>query len=177
MEIYGYIAAILMGLSLGLIGGGGSILTVPILVYLFSIHPVAATSQSLFVVGATALVGTFLASRRKEVNFKTGLLFAVPSFGGVYLTKSLLLPRIPEELFSWSGFTLTKALFIMSVFAILMLMASLAMILRKAPAGDKPLASSPEAENKKWSPVLAQGFLVGSVTGLVGAGGGFLIVP
>jgi hypothetical protein len=173
MEIYGYIAAIFMGLSLGMIGGGGSILTVPILVYLFSVSPLVATSTSLFIVGSTALVGGLLAFRRNEVVIKTGLLFAAPSFVGVFLTKSILVPRIPDQIFSFQGVTLTKALLIMGIFAILMLLASLAMIMRKSA----PVPVQAASENKNWKPILLQGFLVGTVTGLVGAGGGFLIVP
>ncbi|HEY8270229.1 MAG TPA: sulfite exporter TauE/SafE family protein [Pseudobdellovibrionaceae bacterium] len=176
MEIYGYFASILMGLSLGMIGGGGSILTVPILVYLFSINPLIATSNSLFIVGSTALVGGVLALRRKEVSVRSGMLFALPSFVGVFLAKSILLPKIPEHIFSFQGMILTKALVIMGIFSILMLLASLAMILKKnmPQSADTEEASG---EKNKWNSILVQGFLVGCMTGLVGAGGGFLIVP
>ena len=80
MEFVGYFAALMMGLSLGLIGGGGSILTVPILVYLFSQDPLVATTGSLLVVGLTAMVGALLSVRKKMVDFKTVILFAIPSF-------------------------------------------------------------------------------------------------
>lgn len=103
MEIYGYIATILMGLSLGMIGGGGSILTVPILVYFFSFNPVAAASNSLFIVGLTAFIGFLISNKNKEVEFKTGLLFAIPSFLGVYITKSIILPMIPDPILSFYG--------------------------------------------------------------------------
>lgn len=173
MELYGYIAAIFMGLSLGMIGGGGSILTVPILVYLFSVNPMIATSASLFVVGSTALVGGLLAFRRNEVNLKTGLIFALPSFLGVYLIKTLLIPMIPEHVFSFAGFVVTKPLVIMGFFAVLMLLASFSMILKKSGSTG---GSSAGNKNKILS-IAGQGFMVGGVTGLVGAGGGFLIVP
>ncbi len=178
MEILGYMAAVFMGLSLGLIGGGGSILTVPILVYLFAINPLIATSLSLFVVGSTALVGSLLAFWRKEVELKIGIIFAIPSFLGVFLTKTVLLPRIPDQIFSTHGFVLTKPLLVMGFFAILMLLASLAMIRTK-----KVKMTSPEqvaaqgAKEINFLAVSGQGFLVGGVTGFVGAGGGFLIVP
>ena len=108
MEILGYLAVLLMGLSLGLIGGGGSILTVPILVYLFSQDPLVATTSSLFIVGATALVGAIINMRKKLVDFKTGLLFALPSFVGVFVARHFLLPSIPEILYSGNGIVITK---------------------------------------------------------------------
>ena len=114
MEILGYIGAIIMGLSLGLIGGGGSILTVPILVYLFVIDPVLATAYSLFIVGLTSLVG---------------------SFSHMY---SMI--RKP-----------------------------------KAPLG--PNAPADEAIKFNYPLILAEGVVVGMITGIVGAGGGFLIIP
>lgn len=171
MEIYGYIAAVFMGLSLGMIGGGGSILTVPILVYLFAIHPVVATSTSLFVVGSVALVGAILCYRRKEVDLKVAVDFALPSFAGVFIIKALVLPKIPNQIMSFNGLVLTKSLLLMGVFAILMVLASYSMIRKKKAASEM------SAGTKDWKSIATQGLLVGSVTGLVGAGGGFLIVP
>lgn len=172
MNLFGYIASVFMGLSLGLIGGGGSILTVPILVYLFLVDPIIAASTSLFIVGSTAFLGAILAARRKEVNFKTGVLFALPSFLGVFLTKTVLIPNIPNQIISFHGFYLTKALLIMGFFAILMVLASYSMI--------KKIIIIPvhaDTAKNKWMAIVTQGFLVGGVTGFVGAGGGFLIVP
>lgn len=173
MELLGYLASIFMGLSLGLIGGGGSILTVPILVYLFSVNPLIATSTSLFIVGATALLGGILSLRRGEVQLQTAFQFAVPSFLGVYLTKTILVPRIPDLIFSVNGFNLTKPLLIMGIFSVLMLLASIAMIKGRSAIKTTPIDSS----QKAWISIAVQGFVVGCVTGLVGAGGGFLIVP
>ncbi len=170
IEIIGYIAAIFMGVSLGLVGGGGSILTVPILVYLFSVDPLIATSASLFIVGAAALLGGALSFRRGEVHLNTAIQFAVPSFAGVFLTKNILVPKIPNQILSIQNFNVTKPLLIMGIFAVLMLLASFAMI-----KGKKPIEKNPS--EKKWTSIAGQGFLVGGVTGLVGAGGGFLIVP
>lgn len=167
MELLGYIAAVLMGLSLGLIGGGGSILTVPILVYLFSVSPLIATTYSLFIVGTTASFGSFLAYKKNDVNLKIALRFAVPSFVGVYTMKMFILPLIPENIFSIQNFYLTKTLLVMIIFAVLMVVASLAMI-------KGSIKSEQNTNNLK---IAVQGFFVGSVTGLVGAGGGFLIVP
>ena len=88
MEIIGYIASIFIGISLGLIGGGGSILTVPVLVYLFSVEAVSAAAYSLFIVGLTSSVGSYSYFRQGLVNFKTALLFGGPSIISVFLTIS-----------------------------------------------------------------------------------------
>jgi uncharacterized membrane protein YfcA len=176
MEVVGYGAALLMGVTLGMIGGGGSILTVPILVYLFKIDAVLATAYSLFIVGTTALAGGIGYLRRKEVDLKTGFIFAVPSFIGVYLTRRFGVPALPDTIFTasgtWGDFEITKPMFIMGVFAILMIAAALSMILAKPPG--EPKALSPMTRGLVIS---AEGLVVGAVTGLVGAGGGFLIIP
>lgn len=171
MQIYGYIAAIFMGLSLGLIGGGGSILTVPILVYLFLVDPLIATSDSLFIVGSTALIGGILASRREEVDFKNGILFFIPSLVGVLISKTYLLPAVPATILTLGGFSLTKPVLIMAFFAGLMLIASLKMIRQK-----NTVSENAQPKNN-YMQITVQGFIVGCVTGIVGAGGGFLIVP
>lgn len=172
MQVMGYFAALIMGLSLGLIGGGGSILTVPILVYLFSQDPLIATTGSLFVVGTTALVGAISNARKKMLDFKTGFLFALPSFVGVFVARRLMLPSLPGILYEGHGIILTKALLVMGIFAILMVLASRAMI----RSGN---LKSEEAFKEKTSlaKIISNGFLVGVTTGFVGAGGGFLIIP
>ncbi len=172
MEVLGYFAALTMGLSLGLIGGGGSILTVPILVYLFSQDPLVATTGSLFVVGSTALIGALVNARKKLVDFKTGALFAAPSFVGVFVSRYFLLPSLPEIIYAGHGIVLTKALMVMGLFAILMVLASRAMI-RSGGAPAKEGAEKPAS----FVRIVGNGFLVGTTTGFVGAGGGFLIIP
>ena len=169
MEYFGYFASILIGLTLGLIGGGGSILTVPILVYLFQIDPENATSYSLFIVGITALVGSYLHFKLGNLQVKSALFFAIPSVFSLLFVRKLVLPNIPEILFSIHQLEVTKDLLIMIVFAILMIAASISMI-RKSK-GDK-------IKSTLNIPRLAIiGFLVGFVTGFLGAGGGFLIIP
>jgi len=172
MEILGYIAAIIMGLSLGLIGGGGSILTVPILVYLFGVNPVVSTAYSLFVVGLTSAVGSFSHFKKGNVDFKTALIFGIPSIVAVYLVRKFVVPAIPDEIFSIGSFTLTKSVGVLVLFAILMLLASYSMI-------RKPKAQEDSAREKKYNfpLIFIEGLVVGGVTGLVGAGGGFLIIP
>lgn len=173
MEIIGYIASIFMGLSLGMIGGGGSILTVPILVYLFGTNPITATAYSLFIVGSTALVGGIFYFKKGEVDLKTGFIFAVPSFIGVYLTRAYVVPALPDPVFSLGSFVFSKPLLIMLVFAILMVAASVSMIKTKKSEVSK-------AELSPMAKILLiglEGLIVGGVTGFVGAGGGFLIIP
>lgn len=172
MEIIGYAAAIFMGLSLGLIGGGGSILTVPILVYLFGVDPVVSTSYSLFVVGLTSLIGSYSHFKNDNVHVRTALIFGIPSILSVYAVRKFLVPNIPDPFFSIGTFTITKPLFVMVLFAVLMLLASVSMI-RKAK---KPTNEHREV-NYNYSLIFIEGLLVGGVTGLVGAGGGFLIIP
>lgn len=173
MEMYGYIAAIFMGLTLGLIGGGGSILTVPILVYLFAVDPVLATAYSLFIVGLTALVGGVSYLKKGDVDLKTGIIFAIPSFIGVYLTRAYIVPSLPDPVFSFANFAISKALLIMMVFAVLMLAASYSMIKSKKSTGSRAALTGAQ----QVALISVEGLVVGTVTGFVGAGGGFLIIP
>ena len=161
-----------MGLSLGLIGGGGSILTVPILVYFFAQDPLVATTGSLFVVGTTALVGAMTNVRKKLIDFKTGVLFALPSFAGVFVARHFILPNLPEIIYAHHGIVLTKALLVMGAFAILMVLASRAMI-----RSGSSLATDSKENPAGLFQIGLNGFLVGITTGFVGAGGGFLIIP
>ncbi|QIG89527.1 sulfite exporter TauE/SafE family protein [Chryseobacterium sp. POL2] len=171
MEIAGFLASILIGISLGLIGGGGSILTVPVLVYLFHVDAVLATTYSLFVVGATSFVGSTTYFKNKLIDFKTVFAFGIPSIIGVYISRQQILPHIPDVLFNIGGFEVTKSNFLMLVFAVLMLMAAFKMIKKDT----KPNNTS--HQNYNYPLVVFQGFLVGIITGFVGAGGGFLIIP
>ena len=172
MEIIGYLAAILIGVVLGLIGGGGSILTVPLLVYLFGINPVTATSYSLFIVGLTSTVGSIHYFRMGLVNIKTAFLFGIPSIIAVFITRAYILPAIPYELITIGTFIVTKDIFLMLLFAMLMIGASYNMI-------KKSNINSILDENQKWAnlKIALKGIMVGTITGLVGAGGGFLIIP
>ena len=165
-----------MGISLGLVGGGGSILTVPILVYFFKQDPLIATSSSLFIVGATAFVGAIFNARKKLVDFKTGLLFALPSFTGVFTARHFLLPLIPDHIASIAGFSLTKSILIMSLFGIIMVLAARAMIF-SSRKNTKLLSTKPQRDSTKTLTIIWQGFFIGITTGFVGAGGGFLIIP
>jgi len=173
MEIIGYIASVLIGVALGLIGGGGSILTVPVLVYLFGIDPVLATAYSLFVVGATSLVGAFPKYRQGLVSLKTALIFGTPAIVAVYATRAFLVPLIPKEVFSIGNFAVTKSLLVMLLFGVLMVFASISMIREK----NKPNGNGNGEQKFNYPMILLEGAVVGVLTGLVGAGGGFLIIP
>jgi len=171
--IIGFAAAILIGISLGLIGGGGSILTVPVMVYILDIDPVLATAYSLFVVGSTSLVGAGTYMKKGLVNYKTALVFAIPSFIAVFLTRKFLVPALPDPLFSIGEAMITKNIGIMVFFALIMLAASYSMIFAKKCVDceeDKPVAFN-------FSMIALEGSVVGVITGIVGAGGGFLIIP
>jgi uncharacterized membrane protein YfcA len=171
--IIGFAAAILIGISLGLIGGGGSILTVPVLVYILGVNPVLATAYSLFVVGSTSLVGAATYMKKGLVNYKTALVFAIPSFIAVFLTRKFLVPALPDPLFTLGEAIITKNIGIMVFFALIMLAASYSMITAKKCVDcdeDEPVVFN-------FPMIALEGSVVGVITGIVGAGGGFLIIP
>lgn len=173
MELLGYFLAVLIGVSLGLIGSGGSILTVPILVYVMGVNPILATAYSLFIVGSTALIGGVKSAFQKRADFKTVFIFGIPSIAAVYITRMWLVPIIPAELFSIGTLVITKSIGIMVLFSIVMIVASVSMI--------KPGKELDNDENTtlkyNYPLILLEGTFVGLLTGLVGAGGGFLIIP
>ncbi len=174
MIVLAYAASLLIGLSLGLLGGGGSILTLPVLVYLFGVATVDATAYSLFIVGATALASIVPKARAGEVDFKTAFWFGLPSIVAVYVTRAVIMPAIPDPIFASDSFTLGKGTALMLLFAVLMVWAARGMIRGRKAVDPNEKALSPAA---KVGLVLAEGAGVGVLTGLVGAGGGFLIIP
>jgi uncharacterized membrane protein YfcA len=173
LTIFGLLASTVIGISLGLIGGGGSILTVPVLVYLFNVDPVLATAYSLFIVGLSSLVGAFPKYKEGMIDLKTALVFGVPSIIAVFLTRKVLVPAIPATLFEIAGVSVTKALAMMILFAVLMVAASVSMIRDKKK--EEQATDEPRVFN--YPMILLEGAVVGVLTGLVGAGGGFLIIP
>ena len=170
MIILGYISGIIMGIVLGLLGGGGSILTVPIITYLFSIPPTLATSYSLFIVGISAAIGASSYVKKGLIEYKVGSYFAISAFFSIYLVRQVLLPIIPYIIDIFNLFILSKDNLVMLVFSIVMLGASISMIRGRKESDDtkKPV---------QIILLILQGLFVGSITGFVGAGGGFLIIP
>lgn len=219
METFAYLAAAFIGLSLGLIGGGGSIMTVPVLVYLFGLSPVLATSYSLFIVGSTSMVGAFNNYRKGYVNIKTALLFGISSISTVFLTRKFIIPAIPAHIATIGRFQISQDMLTMVLFAVLMLLAATAMIRSGSESyNSQPLNTSqmpdisqastciqqinsirkstsimdiPErAENTDSACILNTeerpidlprllfyGTGIGLATGILGAGGGFLLIP
>ncbi|MBC7472821.1 MAG: sulfite exporter TauE/SafE family protein [Candidatus Sericytochromatia bacterium] len=173
MLIIGYLISILIGFTLGIFGGGGSILTVPVLVYLFHVPPVLATAYSLFIVGISTLIATISQIKNKIINFKAAINFAIPSLIGTFLSRRIIIPFIPEKIIQINNYILKKDTAILIFFSIIMLLASYSMI-------------KPRKENNKniddgkylnMYSITAISFLIGITTGIVGAGGGFLIIP
>ncbi len=167
MIFLGYAMATAMGILLALMGAGGSIMTVPILVYLFKLNPVNATTSSLFIVGCTALLGSVKSVRTEKIDPRVILLFAGPSFVGIFISRYLALPSIPTIVYSIGAMTLTRDSVVLATFAILMILAAVSIF---RPADLK-------SEEPSFKKTIGFGFAVGLVTGFVGAGGGFLIVP
>ena len=168
-EVIGYISAVFIGIILGLIGGGGSILTVPVLVYILAIEPVLATAYSLFIVGTTALVGAVKNIKTGNIDIKTGIVFSIPSLFAVYFTRRIIIPSIPQKIIIINDFSLSKETGIMLFFSLIMLLAATSMIYKR---------KEKRKENKiKYTAITLEGLVLGVFTGLVGAGGGFLIIP
>jgi uncharacterized membrane protein YfcA len=171
MEIAGFIAAFFIGISLGLIGGGGSILTIPLLVYLFHIQPTIATGYSLFIVGISSLAGAYTSYRNGNIHFKAVLYFGISSIITVVLIRRLLIPLIPEDLFKIGHIDITRSLLTMVLLAVVMIMASFKMIFKTVPLNTSKTLPMP------YGSAILRGIQIGILTGFIGAGGGFLIIP
>lgn len=171
MEVIGYIGALLIGITLGLIGGGGSILAVPIFTYLFKINEKLATAYSLFVVGTSALVGGLKQNANGFVDWRTSFVFGIPAVISVTLIRRLVIPQLPAELFTIGDFVFTSRMAMLGLFAVLMIPAAITML-----KGRKERAVEENAKVNYFALIL-QGLIIGAVSGFVGAGGGFLIIP
>lgn len=172
VQIFGYFGALAIGLILGLMGSGGSLMAVPVLTYLFHISPVTTTAYSLFVVGTSASVGVLRNFNKGLIDLKVALIFAVPAFIAVYMARKFVVPVIPEELWSTERFILTRDMGIMVFFAVLMAVASISMIRKKGVSTE---GNGPARYN--YPLIVFEGIVIGSLTGIVGIGGGFLIIP
>ena len=184
--IFGYALAIVVGLLLGLLGGGGSILALPIFVYLFGINPILATTYSLFVIGVSSLFGTFKCVKSNSINYNALIYFGFSSVISVLLTRMYLIDLIPDSIFIF-GLELSKGKVVLIFFSLIMLGAGYSMIfvdnqkiddtkneIENCETNDKVIGNS---KIKNIFSLSFQGLIDGAITGIVGAGGGFLIVP
>ncbi|PNQ75192.1 hypothetical protein C1T31_03385 [Hanstruepera neustonica] len=171
LEIFGYISALIIGISLGLIGGGGSILAVPVLAYLFMVNEKVATAYSLFIVGFSALIGGVKQHFKGYVDWRTAVVFGLPAIVGVTLVRHYLVPALPDVLFEVNDFEFTRRMAMFGLFALLMFPAAFSMLKKRE---DKVVD---KAVKYNYPLILLEGLIVGAITGLIGAGGGFLIIP
>ena len=170
MEFIGYFLSILIGITLGLIGAGGSILSIPLLVYFFKINPEKATTYSLFIVGAVAFFGAARHFKMGNLKIKPALIFAIPSVFSLLIIRNFVLPIMPNQLFYINNLAVSKNFFILIIFAILMILAAISMIKKT----DYRTDNLQEINNSK---LVIIGLLIGNIVGFLGAGGGFLIIP
>ena len=173
VEAFGYLSALVIGISLGLIGGGGSILAVPVLAYLFSVNEKVATAYSLFIVGVSSLVGGFKKHLKGYVDWKTAIIFGIPAVAGVTLVRYYVVPALPDILFNINDFEFTRRMGMFGLFAVLMIPAAFSMLKKPKEKEQK----SDDTVKYNYSLILIEGLLVGGITGMIGAGGGFLIIP
>ncbi len=171
-EIFGYVSALIIGISLGLIGGGGSILAVPVLAYLFSVNEKVATAYSLFIVGSSALVGGVKQHFKGYVDWRTAIVFGIPAIIGVTLVRYYVVPALPDMLFTINSFEFTRRMAMFGLFAVLMIPAAFSMLKER-----KEKVNTSDKVKYNYPFILAEGLIVGAITGIIGAGGGFLIIP
>ncbi|MBX7241257.1 MAG: sulfite exporter TauE/SafE family protein [Bacteroidia bacterium] len=175
LEITGYICALLVGVILGLLGGGGAILGVPVLVYMLKVDEIQATGYSLFIIGSTSLAGAVNYLRKnpehKDWILSTVLGFAPSTILTGIIVRKLIQWGLPEIIFSYGDFTFTRNRLIMLFFAaIMMIVAQKMLYASKETKPDIPVAF-PKKE------LLKKGVIVGIVAGIAGSGAGFLITP
>ena len=172
IEVLGYLGALAIGLVLGMMGSGGSIMAVPIFAYMFQISPITTTAYSLFVVGTSSSFGVWKNFRKGLIDFKVALVLAIPAIIAVYIARKFIVPVIPVELISVGNFIITRNMGIMLLVALLMLFASVSMIRRKERRNEKNIQT-----RYNFTLMVCGGAGIGILTGIVGIGGGFLIIP
>lgn len=173
MAFLSYCITLLVGITLGLMGSGGSILTVPNLVYLMDIKPSLATTYSLFLVGCTALIGSYKNIRTKSIDYSLLLSFGLPSILAMMITRKYILPAIPDTINIPLIGILAKDTALMILFALLMIIAAFTMIKGKKEI----LITATNTSNSTTLMLVFQGLGIGLLSGLLGAGGGFLMIP
>ncbi len=171
LEIFGYLSALLIGIVLGLIGGGGSILAVPVLAYLFLVNEKVATAYSLFIVGVSALVGGLKQHKKGLVDWRTAFVFGIPAIVGISLVRHFIIPALPEVMFTFGDFEFTRRMAMFGLFSVLMIPAAFSML------KERKIQPSKSKVSYNYPLIIIEGLLIGGVTGMIGAGGGFLIIP
>jgi uncharacterized membrane protein YfcA len=171
-ELITYVASLFVGLSLGMVGAGGSILTVPVFIYVLKIDPLTSSIYSMFIVGISSLAGGIRSLFHKLVDLKTMVMFGIPSVTGVLIARKLIFPSIPDQIFSIGAFIVSKKILFMICISTLMFFAAVKMLKASSP---KTVNVSSGTQNSGY--LFIQGLIVGIITGLFGIGGGFLIVP
>lgn len=172
LELFGYVGALIVGVILGLMGGGGSIITIPILTYLFHISPITTTTYSLFVVGTSASIGTLNNRNKGLIDYRVSIIFSIPAFLVVYAVRKYLMPMIPLEIINLNNFLITRDMVIMVLFAIIMILAATSMIRKR-----KLFGTSKSSDHHNYPLIILAGIVIGLLTGIIGIGGGFLIIP
>ncbi|MGU9939671.1 sulfite exporter TauE/SafE family protein [Empedobacter brevis] len=172
-QYIGYVMTILVGVTLGLMGSGGSILTVPNLVYLFGLNPIQATSYSLFIIGISSIIGSYPKVKNKLVNYRVAIIFGIPSMLVMFATRRLFMPQLPSTLQLPFVGEVEKNFILMITFAIVMLLAAYSMITNK----QKDCIDCGKKMEKNTVLLVIQGVIIGFISGIFGAGGGFLIIP
>lgn len=173
MDLIGYLASIFIGITIGLLGTGSGTLTLPVLVYLFHQESVVAGAYALFIGGFNSLFASISYFKDKLIDFKIAAYFGIPAATSAYLTRAYIVPAIPKEIFRFENFVLTKGILFMVIFAILLILAALSM-LNKIKVPSKIQLDS---DKSSYQFIVVEGIVVGFLTSLVGAGGGFLVVP
>ena len=171
VDLFGYFGALIIGIVIGLFGGGGSLLAVPVFVYLFHLNPILATSYSLFVVGFSAAVGTLINIKKKLIEYKIALVFTFPALGSVFVTRSYIITNLPDVIFESQFLIITKEMALMLLFSIVIFLSAISILKKNKPSAFQKI------KNINYSSLIIVGLGVGLLTGLVGAGGGFIIVP
>lgn len=170
--VLGYAGAVLTGFVLGLLGGGGALFSIPALVYLFGIDATVATGYSLFLVGIAAVSGTLQNIRKKLVDYRATVYYGVPSMLAVYVVRRFLIHRLPEVIFTAGSYTIDKNHFILTLLAVAMFGVAYSMI-----TGKNSNTKTQVPHDTHLPTLVFYASVTGAFVGMVGAGGGFLIIP